>query len=150
MPANRNRGGGDSLSRPLSRSPAREEVVLLELDERGSRLWASLLAQDASLEDESHPMREVALSAARTADRLDRLERLSAEVEPVTAGRGGPMIHPVHAEVRQQSALLARLVAALRLPDEATGKRPQRRQVRGVQRPSAVSSLDKARAAKSS
>ena len=60
------------------------------------------------------------------------------------------MTHPVYVEVRQQSATLARLIAALRLPDEATGKRPQKRQLRGVQKPSKVSSLERARAAKSS
>lgn len=50
---------------------------------------------------------------------------------------------------------MKQLIAALRLPDEATGKRPQYRGPRGAQRPSApggakVSSLDRARAAKSS
>jgi len=120
----------------------------MDLGTRGQRLWDSLLAQDSALEDESNPMREVALSAARTADRVDHLEQMAATIDPVVEGRGGPMIHPLLAEVRQQSALLARLVAALRLPDEATGKRPQKRQVRGVQKPSAVSSLDRARAAK--
>jgi hypothetical protein len=121
-----------------------------DLGTRGERLWASLLAQDASLEAEDSPMREVALSACRTADRVEHLERLSLTVDAVVEGRTGPMIHPLLAEVRQQSALLARLVAALRLPDEATGKKPQRRQVRGVQQPSRVSSLELARAAKSS
>jgi len=121
-----------------------------DLGTRGERLWASLLAQDTSLEDESSPMREVALSACRTADRVEHLERLSRTVDAVIEGRTGPMIHPILAEVRQQSALLARLVSALRLPDEATGKKPQRRQLRGVQKPSAVSSLERARAAKSS
>lgn len=122
----------------------------MDLNARGTRLWASLTASDATLEDECSPMREVALTACRTADRVEHLEQLAMQVEAVIEGRGGPMIHPLLAEVRQQSALLARLVAALRLPDEATGKRPQRRQMRGVQKPSAVSSLDRARAAKSS
>jgi hypothetical protein len=117
-----------------------------DLGTRGARLWVSLLAQDSSLEAEDAPMREVALTACRTADRVEQLEALSALVDPVVEGRTGPMIHPLLAEVRQQSALLARLVAALRLPDEATGKKPQRRQMRGVQQPSAVSSLDRARA----
>jgi hypothetical protein len=72
---------------------------------------------------------------------------MAVEVDAVVEGRtGGPMIHPVLAEVRQQAALLARLVAALRLPDEATGKRPQKRQVRGVQQPSKVSARDRLRA----
>lgn len=118
------------------------------LDARGSRLWDNLLGQDASLGDETAPMREVALSACRTADRVDELERRATEVDPVVEGRNGPMIHPLFAEVRQQEALLTRLVAALRLPDEATGKRPQKRQVRGTQQPGKVSSLDRARAAK--
>jgi hypothetical protein len=121
-----------------------------QFETRGRRLMASLVAQDATLEDESNPMREVAISACHTADRLDMLEHLCRTTEAIVEGRTGPMTHPVYAEVRQQSALMARLVAALRLPDEATGKRPQRRQVRGVQQPSAVSSLDRARAAKSS
>lgn len=121
---------------------------MTDLGSRGARLWASLLSQDTALEDESNPMREVALSACRTADRVDHLEELARTTDPVVEGRSGPMIHPLLAEVRQQSALLARLVAALRLPDEATGKKPQRRQMRGVQKPSAVSSLDRARAAK--
>lgn len=120
----------------------------MDLSSRGQRLWASLLSQDASLEDESNPMREVALSACRTADRVDYLEAQAATTDPVVEGRGGPMIHPLFAEVRQQAQLLARLVAALRLPDKATGKKPQARQLRGVQQPSAVSSLERMRRAK--
>lgn len=49
--------------------------------------------------------------------------------------------------------LMKQLLAALRLPDEASGKKPQRRGPRGAQRPSVpggVSSLDRARAARSS
>lgn len=123
---------------------------MTDLGARGSRLWDSLLVQDSALENESNPMREVALTACRTADRVDHLERQCLTVDSVIEGRTGPMIHPLFGEVRQQSALLARLVAALRLPDEASGKRPQHRQVRGVQQPSKVSSLDRARAARSS
>lgn len=117
-----------------------------DLLDRGRRLWDSLVAQDAQLGEEDNPAREIALSACRTADRLQHLETLSLSCEAVIEGRTGVMIHPVYAEVRQQSALLARLVAALRLPDTATGKRPQHRQTRGVQQPSKVSSLDAARA----
>jgi hypothetical protein len=123
-------------------------VNTFDLGPRGSRLWASLLSQDASLEEESAPMREVALSACRTADRVEELERRSAGVDPVVETERGVLIHPLFAEVRQQEALLARLVAALRLPDQATGKRPQKRQVRGVQKPAKVSSLERARQAK--
>ena len=121
----------------------------MQLGARGSRLWESLLAQDASLSDELNPQRETALSACRAADRLEELERQAAATEFIFQGDRGPITHPVHVEVRQAAALVSRLLAALRLPDEATGKRPQRRQVRGAYRPSGkVSSLDKARAAK--
>lgn len=117
-----------------------------DLGMRGQRLWDNLLSQDVALEDERNPAREIALTACRTADRVEELERQSAAVDPVVEGRTGLMIHPLFAEVRQQAALLARLVAALRLPDEASGKRPQHRQIRGVQQPGKVSSLDRARA----
>lgn len=48
---------------------------------------------------------------------------------------------------------MKQLLAALRLPDEATGKKPQHRGARGAQKPTipggaGVSSLDRARAAK--
>jgi biotin-(acetyl-CoA carboxylase) ligase len=109
----------------------------------------SLVTQDAALAEVDNPMREVAISACLTADRVAFLERLANEVDAIVEARDTTKMHPVFAEVRQQSALLARLIAALRLPDEATGKRPQKRQVRGVQQPSKVSSLDRARAAKS-
>ena len=122
---------------------------MAEFGARGTRLMESLTSQDETLSDETNPMREVAISACETADRVAHLERLAREVDAVIEGRTGPTMHPVFAEVRQQSALLARLIAALRLPDEATGKRPQKRQVRGVQKPSKVSSLERARAAKS-
>ncbi|MFI6307451.1 hypothetical protein ACIBCH_36670 [Amycolatopsis thailandensis] len=115
----------------------------MDLQERGTRLWSSLLTKDTTLEDESNPMREVALSACRTADVVDRLERMAAQVDPLVEVRGGLVTHPVLVEVRHQSALLARLVSSLRLPDTA-GVRPQRRALRGVY-PQGVSSLDQAR-----
>jgi len=42
--------------------------------------------------------------------------------------------HPALVESRQQRIVFARLLAALRLPDDQHGERPQRRQVRGVYR----------------
>lgn len=108
------------------------------LGPRGTRLWLSLLAQDDALEDDANPMREVALQAARTADRLDDLDAGLATC-------GDEQQLRLMTEERQQSTTLARLVSALRLPDEASGKRPQRRQIRGVQKPSKVSSLERAR-----
>lgn len=116
-----------------------------KLGVRGKRLWKSLLAQDDSLDDELSPMREVALAACYAADRVDQLEELARTVAPVAEGKSGEAMHPVFAEVRQQEAILARLITALRLPDEATGKRPKRPSTRGVQMPSNVSSIERAR-----
>jgi hypothetical protein len=116
----------------------------------GRQLMASLVAQDSTLEEAANPMRVVAFRACATADRVAHLGQLSESVDAVIEGRSGPTMHPLFSELRQQESHLARLISALRLPDEATGKRPQRRQLRGVQQPSKVSSLDRARAAKSS
>lgn len=121
------------------------------LSDRGKCLWDSLMAQDPELGAELNPLRQVALSACRTADRVEELERLALEVDLLVESRGGLSAHPVLAEVRQQEAALARLITALRLPDEVTGRRPQHRGTRGVQKPSRVganvSSLEAARRA---
>jgi hypothetical protein len=120
-----------------------------KLGARGARLLASLTAKDATLAEEGNPMREVALSAARAADRLERLERAAEQVEPYITTKTGLATHPVLVEVRQQATVMARLIAALRLPDPRTGKRPQGRPLRGVHAPGAetgsVSSLERAR-----
>ena len=95
----------------------------MELGARGARLWESLLARDVALQDDLNPLREVALSACRAADRADRLEELAVL----------PAARSILVETRLQEALLAGLVASLRLPN-ARGKRPQRRTVRGFHR----------------
>ena len=119
---------------------------MTDLGVRGRRLLASLERQDTTLVNDDNPMREVAVSAGRCADRLERLEDLAAECEPwVTTDKGALITHPVLIEVRQQAALLARLVTTLRLPDMKTGKRPQARPPRGTHSSSAVSSLERAR-----
>lgn len=119
---------------------------MADLGERGARLLASLERQDVTLADATNPMREVAISAALTADRVERLEELATATEPWVANERGALItHPVFVEVRQQATLLARLVSSLRLPDSATGKRPQGRPLRGVHAPGRVSSLERAR-----
>jgi hypothetical protein len=118
-----------------------------ELGERGQRLWDNLLAREADLTDEANPAREVAITACRTADRVELLEQQCLLTDPVLERpAGGPMIHPLYVEVRNQAALLSRLIAALRLPDIASGKKPEHRQVRGAQQPTAMSSLERARA----
>lgn len=91
----------------------------------GSRLWA------AALRDYEFDVHEelLLLQACRCADRLDRLEvEATAGSVTVTNYKGDQVAHPAMVEARQQSIVLARLLAALRMPagDEAAG-RPQRR-----------------------
>ncbi len=55
---------------------------MTELGKRGARLMGALMQRDPELPDDSNPLREVALSACLTADRVERLERLAATVDP--------------------------------------------------------------------
>lgn len=82
--------------------------------------------------------------ACRAKDRCDFLDgQLREEMNSI-----------VLKDANATANLLKQLIAALRLPDPKTGKKPQFRGPRGAQAPSVpggkVSSLDRARAAKSS
>ena len=103
--------------------------------------------------------------ACRAKDRLDKLDEiLRGEVEVWTTLVESSQ-NPDAAEVKIDGALqqanatanlMKQLLAAMRLADPETGKKPQYRGPRGAQAPSVprsggkVSSLDRARAAKSS
>lgn len=119
----------------------------MEYGERGQRLWNNLLSRAPELDDETNPDREVAISACRTADRLENLEERCVGADPVIERGTSLVTNPLLVEVRNHGILLARLVAALRLPDAASGHRDERRSARGVQQPSAisVSALERAR-----
>lgn len=123
------------------------------LGERGARLWVSLMEQDPDMSD---PMRELALECCRVADVLERYNAECEDAElSVVNEKGNILTNPLFAERRQQQQNLKQLVAALRLPDETTGKRPQRRGPRGAYTASgkgnaSVSSLMRARAASGS
>ncbi len=101
--------------------------------------------------------------ACRAKDRLDKLDRLLrgdvgtwTHIDVDTLG--APVSLRVDAalgKANDTANLLKQLIAALRLPDAVTGKKPQYHGPRGAQAPtvpggSKVSSLDRARAAKSS
>ncbi len=97
------------------------------------------------------------LEACRAKDRLDKLDALLRGDVEVWAKLTHRLLTEdyelrIDAALSQANAtanLLKQLLAALRLPDEVSGKRPQFRGPRGVQKPRvAVSSLDRARAAK--
>lgn len=100
--------------------------------------------------------------ACRAKDRLDRLDALlRGDVDTWTSirlpVRDGEVlelhVHQALAQANATANLLKQLLAALRLPDEVTGRRPQARGgARGAYKPSGgkVSSLERARAAKSS
>lgn len=102
--------------------------------------------------------------ACRAKDRLDKLDDLlrgdhdtwmTLRLDPQSVDGTIYELRVTNALVQANATanLMKQLLAALRLPDEATGKKPQYRGARGVQKPSVpkgVSSLDRARAARSS
>ena len=120
------------------------------LGEGGLALWNAV--------SEAHDLDAVQVvqltEACRAKDRLDKLdELLRGDID--TWAR---LVHRARTSDYElkfdRAAWLAnstadhmkKLLNALRLPDESTGRRPQRRGPRGVQKPSKVSSLDQARA----
>lgn len=128
-----------------------------DLGAGGARLWESIAgahelsaAQFVQLEE-----------ACRAKDRLDKLDRvLRGDVERWTSDvfdeardRYELKIDAALTQANATANLMKQLIAALRLPDEETGKRPQRRGPRGAQKPSTpggkVSSLERARQRKS-
>lgn len=104
----------------------------------GRRLWASIV-KDYDLDAVQLVQLE---EACRAKDRCDRLTELLNEEHD----------EKLQASANATANLMKQLLAALRLPDPQTGKKPQYRGPRGAQKPSTpggkVSSLDRARARK--
>ncbi|PWV49219.1 hypothetical protein [Nocardiopsis sp. L17-MgMaSL7] len=90
----------------------------------GRKLWASVVT-DFGLD----PHEELLLvQAVRCADRLDAMAEALTGASLTVANRHGDQVsHPLLVESRQQSALLAKLLASLRLPSGDEDARPQRR-----------------------
>lgn len=122
----------------------------------GKALWAAV-TEDHDLDAVQRVQLE---EACRAKDRLDKLDRLlRGDVETWAS-----LVHDLRTEsyvlnidgalsaANATANLMKQLLAALRLPDEQSGKRPQQRGgARGSYKPKAaakVSSLDRARAAK--
>ena len=126
------------------------------LGKGGKALWKAI-TDDHDLDA---PQKVQLEEACRAKDRLDRLDSLLRgdldswlSIQEFDDGR--PAVLVINSALTQANAtanLMKQLIAALRLPDEQTGKRPQYRGPRGAQKPSTpggkVSSLDRARQAK--
>ena len=95
----------------------------------GARLWRDLTGRYEFEEHELALLREM----VRTVDLLDKLAGITKREGAIVKGPHGSKPHPAIVESRQQKIALARLTAALRLPqgdqdrDPAAGRRPQRR-----------------------
>lgn len=104
----------------------------------GRSLWKSI--------DGDHDLNAVQLVQLEEACRAkDRCDDLAAQLDEAY---DSALLKDANATAN----LMKQLLAALRLPDEATGKKPQFRGPRGAQKPTVpggVSSLERARAAKS-
>ncbi|MET8506806.1 hypothetical protein ABZV60_19440 [Streptomyces sp. NPDC004787] len=94
------------------------------LDESGTRLWESVAGEfDLDVHEQL-----LLLQACRTADLLDRLSREAGRGRlTVKNAKGEEVTNPVITEHRQQSLVLARLLASLRMPSGEEDERPQRR-----------------------
>lgn len=127
------------------------------LGPRGAALWAEITTAHTLAPEQL----EILTEACRCADRLERLDEhlhdedmswLDVEKLRSDGATFRVTVDAALSEARQQQNILKQLIASLRLPDEATGKRPQRRPgAAGVRQPNGsagVSSLDRARAAK--
>jgi len=102
----------------------------------GRRLWDSVQCEFELTEHE----RALLVEACRTADALTVLDAVVRAEGPLLDGPQGVRAHPALTEARQQRIVLARLVAALRLPAggegdvQANARPPRRAAVRGVYR----------------
>lgn len=91
---------------------------------------ALFTALTSTYEVEPHELALI-LEAARVTDRLDDLDADVREHGVTVASPQGLKTNPSLVEARAQALTLARLITALRLPDEAD-ERPQHRGTRGV------------------
>jgi hypothetical protein len=122
----------------------------------GLELWRGV----TEVHDLDVTQRAQLVEACRAKDRLDQLDGLlrgdiDVWATVYTSDAGADLVIDRALDKANTTAnLMKQLLAALRLPDEVSGKRPQFRGPRGAQAPTVpggkVSSLDRARAAKSS
>jgi hypothetical protein len=91
----------------------------------GRRLWREVLTRFDLDEHETAVLRE----CVRTVDQLDALDAtIRRDGVVVLNARGRQVAHPALVEARQHRTVLMRLIASLRLPEDAAGSgRSQRR-----------------------
>lgn len=123
----------------------------------GRQLWKSI-TDEHDLDASQLVQLEEACRAKDRLDRLDELLRGDIETWATLTHRLQTSDYELKIDAALSQAnstanLMKQLLAALRLPDPQTGKKPQLRSARGAYQTGKsrkVSSLDKARAAKSS
>lgn len=112
----------------------------------GRALWRAIVS-----DHELDALQKVQLhEACRAKDRLDQLDRIltgDAEYWSEVIGDADHMtcrlqIAPALAKANDTANLMKQLLAALRLPDSDTGKRPQKRGPRGAQKPTVPGGAD--------
>lgn len=92
----------------------------------GRKLWVSIVDTYELSEHELQVLRE----AVRTVDQIDRLHAIVEADGLMQDSPQGRRVHPAVAEMRQQRIVLARLLAALKIPE--AGAEDSRGPVRGV------------------
>lgn len=106
----------------------------LDLREAGRRLWEKTLAE---IDYQAHEL-ELLAETCRTLDAVRSLQQALDTDGVIDISPQGRRVHPALPELRQQRIALARLLAALNIPDdetpESTGTTPAGRP-RGTYRP---------------
>ena len=107
----------------------------------GRKLWSAICSDHDDLEATQLVQLEEACRAKDRLDKLDAMLRGDASVwsQIELDYTGQPVSLRIDAALNQANAtanLMKQLLAALRLPDAATGKKPQFRGPRGAQKPS--------------
>lgn len=109
---------------PIAVTQLTDDSVPDGLDVSGVRLWESVAGNfDLDVHEQL-----LLLQACRTADLLDRLSDAASRGQlTVRNAKQEEVTNPVITEHRQQSLVLARLLASLRMPSGEEDQRPQRR-----------------------
>lgn len=91
---------------------------------QGKKLWSEVLAEHELSESEL----AVLAAACRCVGTLERLADALADGDLTSLNAAGAAVtNPLLVEQRLQAATLTRLIASLRLPDDDSDARPQRR-----------------------